>query len=210
MALDAATASLVDSESNAASRWWRKCRDFLLRYRIRISLFVFATLIAEDYLDGVKPHNLLQLAEWHSMVGLGLIVAGLGLRSWAAGILHKSTELTTVGPYSLVRHPLYVGSFMMMIGICLLIDDPENIWFVLGPIGFIYLLKLLQEERLLEKKFGALWHEYASRVPRLVPYHLPQQLFAPWSLNQWLLNREYNALAATALGLAAIQAWSMS
>ena len=209
MATDAAAAPLPGPNSGVTSTLWQKCRAFLLRYRIRISLVVFVLLIAEDYLDGVRPHNLLHIGDWKSSLGIGLVVAGLALRSWAAGILHKTAELTTSGPYALVRHPLYVGSFMMMIGFCVLIDDLENIWFVLGPIAFIYILKLLQEERMLAKKFGARWQQYADAVPRFVPYRLPKNVFAAWNGQQWLSNREYNALAATALGLLAIQAWAV-
>jgi uncharacterized membrane protein len=131
------------------------------------------------------------------------------LRSWAAGILHKTSQLTTSGPYALVRHPLYVGSFMMMIGFCVLIDDVENIWFVLGPFAFIFVINLLSEERKLSKKFGPRWQDYAGKVPRFLPYRLSMNVFAPWNGRQWLNNREYNAVAATILGLIAIQAWSM-
>jgi len=209
MATDTATAPPQAPNSGARATLWQKCRSFLLRYRIRISLIIFFALIAEDFLAGVRPHNLLHVGDWKSLLGVGVIVAGLALRSWAAGILHKTAVLTTSGPYALVRHPLYVGSFMMMIGFCVLIDDVENLWIVLGPIAFIYVLKLLAEERMLAKKFGERWQQYADAVPRFVPYRLPNKVFAPWNGRQWLGNREYNALAATALGLMAIQAWAV-
>ncbi len=209
MLSDAAAAPPPGSNAHSVSTLWQKCRAFLLRYRIRISLIVFLALIAEDYLEGLRPHNLMNVGDWKSLLGVGLIVAGLALRSWAAGILHKTAELTTLGPYALVRHPLYVGSFMMMVGFCLLIDDVENIWFVLGPFAFMYVVKLLAEERVLAKKFGERWQKYADTVPRFVPYRLPKNAFAAWNGQQWLGNREYNALAATALGLLAIQAWAV-
>jgi protein-S-isoprenylcysteine O-methyltransferase Ste14 len=209
MASDAAVAPPHEPNAHFTSALWQKCRAFLLRYRIRISLIVFFVLIAEDFLEGVKPHSLMNIGDWKSQLGVGAIVAGLGLRSWAAGILRKTTELTTSGPYAFVRHPLYVGSFMMMIGFCVLIDDVENLWFVLGPIAFIYLIKLLAEERVLAQKFGERWQQYADSVPRFVPYRLPKNVVALWSGRQWLRNREYNALAATALGLMAIQAWAV-
>ena len=209
MAPDAVAAAPQEPNAGSTPTLWQTFRGFLLRYRIRISLVVFFALIAEDFLNGVKPHNLLNLSDMKSMFGLVLIVSGLALRSWAAGILHKTVELTTWGPYALIRHPLYVGSFLMMIGICLLIDDVENIWFVLGPFLFLYVVKVLHEERVLASKFGARWQEYAAAVPRFVPYRLPEKVFAKWDGQQWLSNREYNALAATALGLVAIQAWAV-
>lgn len=208
MAVDSATAP-QNPNAGLLSTLWQTCRSFLLRYRIRISLIVFFALIAEDFLSGVKPHSLMNTGDWHSLLGVGVITAGLALRSWAAGILHKTEELTTSGPYALVRHPLYVGSFMMMVGFCLLIDDLENLWFVFGPIAFMYLIKLLAEERKLAKLFGDRWQQYADTVPRFVPYRLPRNVLATWTGRQWLGNREYNALGATALGLLAIQAWAV-
>jgi protein-S-isoprenylcysteine O-methyltransferase Ste14 len=187
---------------------WQAVRDFLIRYRVRISLVVFFSLIAEDVLEGLKPHDLTNVADYRSVLGLMLIVGGLGLRSWAAGTLHKATELTTTGPYALIRHPLYAGSFMMMIGFCAVIDDAENIWFVLGPVAFMYVIKLLHEERRMSKKFGARWQEYVDAVPRFIPSALPMNGFTSWNGRQWLANREYQAVAATVLGLVAIEMWS--
>jgi protein-S-isoprenylcysteine O-methyltransferase Ste14 len=209
MASDVTTVPPVAPSSDSARTLWQRFLAFLIRYRVRISLIVFIVLIASDVLEGIKPHNLANPGDFKSVLGLALILGGLALRSWAAGILHKTTELTTSGPYALMRHPLYVGSFLMMIGFCLLIDDRENIWFVLGPFAFMYVIKLLHEERILSNKFGARWQEYARAVPRFLPHRLPRTAFAPWNGKQWIGNREYNAVAATALGLIAVQAWAI-
>ena len=49
----------------------------------------------------------------------GLTIAALGeaVRVWAAGHLEKSREVTRSGPYRWTRHPLYVGSTIMALGI---------------------------------------------------------------------------------------------
>jgi protein-S-isoprenylcysteine O-methyltransferase Ste14 len=182
---------------------------YLVHRRVRISLIVFVVLIAEDVLAKVRPHDLTNLRDMKSVLGLSLVLGGLAVRSWAAGILHKHEQLTTSGPYAIVRHPLYVGSFMMMLGFCALIDDRENIWFVLGPFAGLYLLGILSEERALMERFGARWQEYASSVPRFLP-RLPRRgMSASWRLNQWAQNREYRAVGAALIGLVAIQAWRL-
>src|SRR3954471_14814660 len=50
---------------------------------------------------------------------IGLVVAALGegVRIWASGHLEKSREVTRSGPYRWTRHPLYVGSSIMALGI---------------------------------------------------------------------------------------------
>lgn len=193
-----------------ASTRWTQIADFAVRRRVAISLVVFVVLIVEDVLSGTKPHNLINLAEHHAAWGLALVLAGLGIRSWAAGTLHKWAELTTAGPYGIVRHPLYIGSFLMMIGFCTIIDDDENIWFVLGPILAIYVFAVLREERGLAQRFPSQWPDFAQRVPRFLPRRLPTQPFAAWSGRQWLANREYRAVLASLVGLVALQVWHLA
>ena len=55
---------------------------------------------------------------WSTWVA-GAIVAGCGelLRIWAAGHIEKSREVTSSGPYRFTRHPLYMGSTLIGIGV---------------------------------------------------------------------------------------------
>ena len=50
-------------------------------------------------------------------LGLPLAAAGLLLRAWAAGHLAKNQRLATSGPYAYVRNPLYLGSFLIGLGV---------------------------------------------------------------------------------------------
>ena len=142
-------------------------------------------------------------------MGLLCIALGVTLRSWSAGVLHKTWELTTTGPYALIRNPLYVGSFLIMSGYATLIDDVENIFVILGPLAFLYYLQVLHEERTLFNKYGMRWQEYASHVSRFFPWRLPQPgtLFGTWSVRDWLGSREYRAMIATLAGIAALDLW---
>jgi protein-S-isoprenylcysteine O-methyltransferase Ste14 len=182
---------------------------WLVRRRVRLTLAIFVALVAEDVLTGVKPHSVLDIRDPATAFGLSLVLLGVLIRSWAAGVLHKTWELTTTGPYSIIRNPLYVGSFLIMTGYAALIDDFENIYVILGPLAFLYYLQVLQEERNLSKKYEARWQEYARETPRFLPGRLPRlgTLFSTWSLRDWLGSREYRALGATLLGLAALELW---
>jgi len=128
-------------------------------------------------LEQHNPHNLANLTDYKVLLGLGLVFSGLALRSWAAGTLHKRTELTMSGPYGLVRHPLYIGSFMMMVGFCQLIDDAENIWFVLGPVLALNIYRALHE-KISSRRVPDQWTEFARKVPRFFPRRLPRQPFS--------------------------------
>src|SRR6476659_3196382 len=174
---------------------WKKFLAFVVHRRVRLTAILFVMLLVEDVWNHTDPLNLANLTDYKVLLGLGLVFSGLALRSWAAGTLHKRTELTMSGPYGLVRHPLYIGSFMMMVGFCQLIDDAENIWFVVGPMLALYVYRALTEEKTLQAAFPDQWAEFARNVPRFFPRRLPKDWFAAWAAKQWLKNREYQAVS---------------
>jgi protein-S-isoprenylcysteine O-methyltransferase Ste14 len=186
-------------------------QTFLVTRRVTISLVLFGLLIAEDIYFGTKPqHGWFRAADGIGLTALAVIVLGLAIRSWAAGTLRKGIDLTTEGPYSLIRHPLYLGSFLVMLGFCLTVGYAHDVLVICGPIVGIYCLTMLREENRLTAKYGERWTTYAARTPRLVPY-LPTH-FTPtgWSLTQWLRSREYQALLTCTIGFAALEAWRLS
>ncbi|MGD9720391.1 MAG: isoprenylcysteine carboxylmethyltransferase family protein [Pirellulales bacterium] len=182
---------------------------FLVRRRILLSAIVFVALVAKDVVYGIKPHDLVSLDDPLGLVGLFLVMVGLALRSWAAGILHKNARLTTTGPYSLIRNPLYAGSFLMMFGFCALLNNLVDLWIILGLVLLLYVVKVRQEEQLLARLFPDDWTAYARSTPRFVPRLARRDLRADWRLSQWLRSREYQALGATLVALVALKLWQI-
>ena len=185
--------------------------DFLVVQRVTISLVVFSLLLAKDLATGAKPHDTWNLSDPFAVGGMSLVLAGLAIRSWAAGVIKKTKVLATTGPYRMCRHPLYLGSLMMMLGFCILVSNLFDACIVFGPVLVIYILTMRREERRLAERHGAAWAEYAAVVPRLFPYRLLTELFSivrtEWSLAQWLNNREYNAAATALVALACLHFW---
>ncbi len=179
--------------------------ELIIRRRVLISALLFAALIIEDVIAGITPHSLIDLSDLHSLVGLLCVLGGLALRSWAAGFLMKDTQLTTAGPYAIVRNPLYLGSFLMVAGFCLLIDDVENIFILPCTLLLIYTPKIRREERFLAGRFPQEWARFSATTWRLLPRLTQWPQFTGWSLSQWIQSREYNAVLATSLGLVALQ-----
>jgi protein-S-isoprenylcysteine O-methyltransferase Ste14 len=116
------------------------------------------------------------------MSGLFLLtICSIG-RLWSLLYIsgYKKLELITEGPYSMVRHPLYVFSLIGAIGIGL---ASENI-LVLAVLVIFYLsyypLTILVEEKKLVDKFGQAYLDYVKCTPRFLPklslYKSPSQL----------------------------------
>lgn len=200
---------LCDRVLAAVRRWPAPLARFLVHYRIRLSVALFASLIGISLLTGARPQNVTDPLNPFAVAGVGLLLLGLAIRSWAAGVLHKLDELSTRGPYRLVRHPLYVGSLAMMIGACLLIDDYKNLCVVLGFALLVYVPQIRSEERALSQRFSDSWTAYAGRTGRILPRRLWCDLRSDWQFSQWLKNREYQAIIAVALGLVAVKAWDL-
>jgi protein-S-isoprenylcysteine O-methyltransferase Ste14 len=99
-----------------------------------------------------------------------LTVCSMG-RLWALLYISgkKTQEVITDGPYSIVRHPLYLFSFMGVIGIGLVSGN----LLVLAALVIFYLsyypLTILSEEKKMTKKFGQAYIDYAKRTPRFLP-----------------------------------------
>lgn len=114
-------------------------------------------------------------------LGYGLlIVAGLG-RVWCTIYIagRKDRVLCVDGPYSICRNPLYLFSFIGVIGVFLALQSPL-LTVIAGGIYLIYYRGVMQSEEVrLAALFGSDFFAYQSAVPRFWPafgnYYLAQE-----------------------------------
>lgn len=189
-----------------AQNWkaWRDSAcDFVVDLRVVISVVVLATFIAV-HLYAVGEAQAVDGLIAGDFVGALLICTGVVLRSWAAGYLRKGCDLTTKGPYSLCRHPLYVGSWLLFVGFAAML----RWWSYLTPVTVIlsgvYAATTLREERRMAQKFGSRWHSYAAKTPRFVPWRPDWYAAGIWDVRQWIRSREYRAATAALVCLCGI------
>jgi protein-S-isoprenylcysteine O-methyltransferase Ste14 len=179
--------------------------------RVPISLMLFTGLVLLDlFVIGSRPRDVLNPSDPIAATAVLLILAGLAVRTWAAGTLRKRRELATTGPYAWIRHPLYFGSFLMMVGFGTLVQDPITLWVVAGPVAWLYWQAVKSEEQQIAKLFPTEWPSYTTAVPRFFPRRLMWPRFADWSFAQWVGNSEYQAWLGTAIALVGIKVWQLS
>ncbi len=133
--------------------------------------------------------------------GIVVIVIGELIRFWALGFIEKKgKKLAMNGPYAFVRNPLYIGNFLLGLGVAVIVWN--WIILVLFLIGFwgIYAGTILGEEKHLREMFGEPFEEYCRNVPafipRLTPYTSPEKESFLWS--RIIKHHEY----ITVLGIA--------
>ncbi len=133
---------------------------------------------------------------WKSMLlSLVLVVPGILLRSYASGHVTKNVALTTTGPYSYTRNPLYFGSILIAFGFA---AAARSLWIALVFLALfliIYWPVIVDEEEYLRGQFPD-YDAYAARVPRLIPRigrPLPGGQ-GKFSFQLYLKHREYNSI----------------
>lgn len=151
------------------------------------------------------------------LAGVVVVLMGLVIRGWAAGVLEKDRKLAVSGPYAFTRNPLYLGSFVIGIGVVIAGARP---WFgllFLAFFGVVYRGAMLRESDRLADRFGAAYRRYNKSVPLFFPRGARYQPGpasgtgsrpTPFSVARYLRNREYEALlgAAAGFGLLALKA----
>lgn len=114
-------------------------------------------------------------AQWLTLLpGAALVALGVTLRVWAQSHirfrLRLRRHLTTTGPYTMVRNPLYIANALIVLGAVFM---SELLWLV--PIALlwcavVYSLVVCQEEARLTRQYGADYLAYATKVPRWLPH----------------------------------------
>jgi protein-S-isoprenylcysteine O-methyltransferase Ste14 len=129
---------------------------------------------------------------WRSLAaGAAIGVVGEAIRVWAAGHLEKSREVTMSGPYRFTRHPLYVGSSIMGLGVAIASRSLVVAVLMAVYLGATIGAAIRTEEAFLRRQFGDAYDAYAeSRGPFV------ERRF---SLRRVWRNREYRAMAGLAL-----------
>src|SRR5262249_41206530 len=115
------------------------------------------------------------------LLGLALAAAGVAVRLWAAGTIHKARQVTVAGPYAWVRHPLYVGSFLIANGYFLMSGRWQA--FAVGIPLFLLLhtAAVHIEEAMLVAIFGDEYLQYRRQVPQVLPTRVPPRREASFS-----------------------------
>jgi protein-S-isoprenylcysteine O-methyltransferase Ste14 len=112
-----------------------------------------------------------------NVIAVITLILGELIRIWAVSHAGKCTRsrhlkapvLVTTGPYAFVRHPIYIGNFLIGLGMVLLSEALVFIPVFLLLFVCLYDAIVSEEEKFLSQKFGAEFERYRSRVPKYFP-----------------------------------------
>lgn len=118
-------------------------------------------------------------ASFFLIFGLGLIICANQVLSQAGAsfplsvITHKDLnpqKLASSGPYAYVRHPMFLGYLLILVGLAIFTRTLMGIFWVIPLLAALTLEYLLaSEERHLLSWFGEEYQNYRARTPALIP-----------------------------------------
>jgi protein-S-isoprenylcysteine O-methyltransferase Ste14 len=176
--------------------------NWLFKRRSWLPVFMIVAGIIMMYL-GNRQAILFDMRD--ELIFLGVSLLGEVIRILTVGFAPKNTsgrntvngqladELNTTGIYSLLRHPLYLGNFIMWLGPVLFLRS-VGATIVFGLIYWLYYERIMfAEEQFLRKKFCDIYDKWSEKVSSFIPYSFK---FIPPKLSfsvKNVLKREYNS-----------------
>ncbi|GAC1596296.1 MAG: isoprenylcysteine carboxylmethyltransferase family protein [Hymenobacter sp.] len=164
-----------------AARWPGGSRYYRLGYN-GVAVVLFGLLMAYQHGLPARPlwaaHPVLTALGWALLAG-GLLVSLLALRGYnlaefggwgylRQGGVPVSTELSTYGLNARVRHPLYTGLLLLLLGYVLAAPTLPRLIFAGCSALYVLVGARLEEHKLLAH-FGAAYARYRAQVPMLLP-----------------------------------------
>ncbi|NOY64906.1 MAG: DUF1295 domain-containing protein [Nitrospirae bacterium] len=160
---------------------FQKQGSWLFRWRSYFPLIFLPILLValkdSDFLERIFGDMIEDIWE---ISCLTISFIGLFIRCLTIGYVPKGTSgrntkqqradvLNTTGMYSIVRHPLYLGNFLIMLGIVMF----TQVWWVIliAILSFwLYYERIIfTEEEFLREKFGELFLQWAQATPAFIP-----------------------------------------
>lgn len=142
---------------------------------VRLGLILVVLILVRAGL--LRGHAVISDA-WPRAIGLSLFFLGLALAVWARVCLGRNwgmpmsrkadPELVTTGPYRSVRHPIYSGVILAMIGTAIAVNLYWLIVAVLIAAYFGY--SAIMEERFMADRFPDSYPAYQRATKMLIPY----------------------------------------
>ncbi len=184
--------------------------NWLFKHRGQLPLILFLLAIPAVFSTNYSDLTPMQIKAFnysaYCLSILGFVVRSYTIGTTPRGTSGRNTEeqvaeqLNHNGIYSIVRHPLYLGNYLMWIGIVLFTKNIDFTIIVSLMYWLYYERIMFAEERFLERKFGQSYLEWAKGVPAFIPsFYLFKKSSISFSTIS-VLRREYSGVLATVVG----------
>jgi protein-S-isoprenylcysteine O-methyltransferase Ste14 len=176
------------------------------------AVVLFAFLAEKNF----HYHNRFDDSTFYEIACFAVSLSGLAVRVFTVAYSREGTSgrfrsaqraesLNTDGAYSVVRNPLYIGNFLIVMGITFLFPHHTVIAFNMLLFILFYVPIVFQEEDFLLGKFKEEYREYCLRTPAVIPsFRLWKKPQLKFNLTR-VLYRENGTFMGVVLGFVAIE-----
>ena len=164
----------VGAKRNASRHLWRGGIGLRLVLILLIAVVVRSPSLRDFLAQAQRSASHSSVLGW---TGVALCVLGFGLAiyaRWHLGSnwgmpmsLKEQPELVTSGPYAFIRHPIYTGLILAMIGSAIGVNVSWALLLV--PVSAYFILSARQEESAMLQQFPEQYAAYMARTGMLVP-----------------------------------------
>jgi protein-S-isoprenylcysteine O-methyltransferase Ste14 len=164
----------VGAKRNASGLMWRGGIGLRLLLILTIAVVVRSPSLRGFLAETQRSASHSSLLGW---TGVALCVLGFGLaisarwhlgRNWGMPMSRKEQpELVTSGPYAFIRHPIYAGLILAMLGSAIGVNVSWAL--MLLPVGGYFIYSARREESLLLQQFPEQYAAYMARTGMLAP-----------------------------------------
>jgi len=147
--------------------------------QVSIILLVLVPFFVEGGRMGLLYRHLYPNLLVVQYLGVLLLLLGFGFAVWARFILGRNWSgivavkeghtLITRGPYAWVRHPIYIGILLALLGTAVTLGTVINLVEV-PVVALAFWLKLRTEEKFMFETFGEQYTAYRQQVKTLIPH----------------------------------------
>jgi len=102
------------------------------------------------------------------LIGAWLGIEGVKQTTLKVAEAHGTEKVVTLGVYSIVRHPQYLGGLLAHVGISFLLSAWRSLLFTPLVVVFLYVVSRKEEEELI-KEFGKEYEDYKKKVSMFIP-----------------------------------------
>jgi len=144
-----------------------------------LTLLAFSLVFTRYFRSGWRSWSFVPNSGITGAIGLLLVLAGIAFSIWArlylggnwsaAATVKQDHTLVCRGPYMIVRHPIYSGLLLALLGVAVIVGEVRCLLGV-GVLFLSYWLKSRVEERFMLEQFGAQYSRYQQQVKALIPH----------------------------------------
>jgi protein-S-isoprenylcysteine O-methyltransferase Ste14 len=156
----------------------RSSSSYLIRLAV---IIVLLAVLQSNAFQNFDAAIAVRFSSTLGVIGIIVCAVGVTIAIWARRYLGKNwgmpmsikenPDLVTSGPYKYIRHPIYAGVLLAMLGSAMV---GEGVWLVVIVLVFPYfiLFSAKKEEENMTKLFPTQYPEYKKKTKMLIPFVL--------------------------------------